>query len=111
MKAAVHVDEKQIEKRSSLRVALILTSLWCGTLLVAIDTTIISVAVPKISSDFKALDQLSWYSAGYLLTLTVFQPAFANAYRIFDAKITYLISILIFEGELVVYSCRDNATY
>ena len=49
-----------------LSTSLLLTSLWLGTLLVAIDTTIISVAIPRISSDFKALDQIAWYGSTYL---------------------------------------------
>lgn len=78
--------------------AIILLSLALGTLLVAIDTTIISVAIPKISTDFNALDQIGWYGSAYLLTLTALQPMFSNVYKFFHAKAVYLMCILIFEG-------------
>ena len=67
-------------------------------LLVVIDTTIISVAVPKISTVFKALDEIGWYGSAYLMTVTAFQPSFGKIYRLFDVKTVYLSSIVIFEG-------------
>lgn len=73
-------------------------SLCVGTLLVAIDTTIVSVAIPAISTEFKALDDVGWYGASYLFTVTAFQPAFGSVYRFFDAKWTYLSSVVLFEG-------------
>ncbi|KAF7916838.1 uncharacterized protein EAE98_010560 [Botrytis deweyae] len=33
-----------------------------------------SVTIPKISTEFKALDDVGWYGSGYLITLTAFQP-------------------------------------
>lgn len=78
--------------------ALVITSLVCGILLVAIDNTIIAVAVPKISIEFKALDDVGWYSSAYLLTETALQPPLGNFYKYFDVKLLYLISMVIFEG-------------
>ena len=84
---------------TSWRLGLILLSLWLGTLLVAIDTTIIGTAIPKISTDFQALTQVGWYGSAYMLTLTAFQPIYGNVYKFFDAKLVFLASILLFEGE------------
>lgn len=77
---------------------LVITSLVCGVLLVAIDNTIIAVAVPKISTEFKALDDVGWYGSAYLLTETALQPPLGNFYKYFDVKFLYLISMVIFEG-------------
>lgn len=79
--------------------ALVITSLVCGVLLVAIDNTIIAVAVPKISTDFKALDDVGWYGSAYLLTETALQPTLGNFYKYFGVKMLYLISMIIFEGD------------
>lgn len=79
--------------------ALVMTSLVCGVLLVAIDNTIIAVAIPKISTDFKALDNVGWYGSAYLLTETALQPTLGNFYKYFDVKLLYLISMIIFEGD------------
>lgn len=78
--------------------ALVITSLVCGILLVAIDNTIIAVAIPKISTDFKALDDVGWYGSAYLLTETALQPTLGNFYKYFGVKMLYLISMVIFEG-------------
>lgn len=78
--------------------ALVIISLVCGILLVAIDNTIIAVAVPKISTEFKALDDVGWYGSAYLLTETALQPTLGNFYKYFDVKLLYLISMVIFEG-------------
>ena len=77
---------------------IIILPLCLGTLLTAIDNTIIAVAIPKISSTFKALDQVAWYGSGYLLTVTAFQPTFGKFYKFFNVKITYLASVALFEG-------------
>ena len=82
----------------SWKFGLVITSLYLGTLLVAIDTTIITVAVPKISTVFKSLDDIGWYGSGYLLTVTACQPSFGKVYKLFDVKSTYLASVAIFEG-------------
>ena len=82
------------------RLFLVILPLCLGTLLVAIDNTIIAVAVPKISSTFKALDQAAWYGSIYLLTVTAFQPTFGKLYKFFNVKFTYLVSVALFEGSI-----------
>ena len=81
------------------RLTAIMVSLCLGTLLVAIDNTIIGVAIPKISTAFDALDDIGWYGSVFPLTVTALQPTFGNIYRYFDVKITYVVSIVVFESE------------
>lgn len=76
---------------------LIIPSLYLGTFLVALDTTIINTALPAITSHFHSLSHLAWYSSAYLLALTALQPTFGKLYKSFDTKTLYLISIIIFE--------------
>ncbi|KAL9582840.1 MAG: hypothetical protein Q9212_003070 [Teloschistes hypoglaucus] len=80
------------------RLALIMVSLCLGTLLVAIDNTIIGVAIPRISTVFDSLDDVGWYGSAYLLTVTALQPTFGNIYKYFDIKTTYMVSVLVFEA-------------
>ena len=81
------------------RQLLILLCLILGTFLVTIDTTIISVAIPTISTDFKALHDVGWYGSAYLMTLTAFQPTMSKIYKIFSPKMAYIASIALFEGK------------
>ncbi|KAL8725327.1 MAG: hypothetical protein Q9166_007433 [cf. Caloplaca sp. 2 TL-2023] len=94
------------------RLAAIMTSLCLGTLVVAIDNTIIGVAIPKISTVFDALDDVGWYGSAYLLTVTALQPTFGNIYKYFDIKITYIVSILVFEvGSTLCAAAPNSSTF
>ncbi|KAL9608974.1 MAG: hypothetical protein Q9167_006225 [Letrouitia subvulpina] len=62
---------------------IILVALLLGTLLVAIDNTIIAVVIPKVTTTFKALNSVGWYGSTYLMTVTAFQPTFGNLYKLF----------------------------
>ena len=77
---------------------IMMASLMLGIMLMSLDTTIISVATPKISTQFRALDDVGWYGAAYLMTLTAMTPIAANSYKYFNPKSVYLASIAIFEG-------------
>lgn len=84
---------------SGWRLAMVITSLYLGTFVMALDTNIIGVAVPKISSEFHALEDVAWYGSAYLLTVTAFQPAFGTVYKFFSVQGTYRVCIVVFEGE------------
>lgn len=82
----------------------VLGSLYLGTFLVALDSTIISTALPAITVEFHALEDLAWYGSSYLLTFTALQPTCGKLYKVIDTKLMYLISIAIFEGK----TCRQT---
>jgi MFS family permease len=90
-----------------VRLALIMVSLMLGTALMALDATIISVATPKISTQFQALDDVGWYGASYSMLLTAFTPIASNFYKYFNPKYVYLASIVVFEGK----SSRQSPNY
>lgn len=83
---------------SSWRLGVVITCLFFGAFLIALDTNIINVAVPKISSEFHSLQDVAWYGTAYLLTITAFQPIYGSLYKFFDTDVVYRVSILIFEG-------------
>jgi MFS family permease len=68
----------------------IIGSLYLGTFLVALDTTIINTALPGITNIFHALDDLEWYGSAYLLALTALQPTFGKLYKVTNTKYLYL---------------------
>lgn len=80
------------------KLGIVVTSLTLGIFLIALDTTIIGVAVPKISSEFENLNNIAWFGSAYLLTVTAFQPSFGSLYKFFNVKIIYISSIVLFEG-------------
>lgn len=84
---------------SSVRLGVVILSLCLGILLFGLDVNIIGTAIPQITTDFHSLPDVSWYGSAYLLTVTAFQPLFGNMYKFFTAKLVYLGSLLVFEGE------------
>ena len=83
---------------SGWRLYIIIVALLLGTLLVAIDNTIIGVVIPRITTIFNDLEDVGWYGSAYLLTVTALQPIFGNLFKFFRVKIVYLVSVAIFEG-------------
>jgi MFS family permease len=84
-----------------------MTSLFLGTLLIALDTTIIGTAIPAITSSFHTLEDLAWYGNGYLLTVTALQPSFGKLYRLLNIKGVYVTCIMIFEGACYLPNNED----
>ena len=89
---------------------IIIAALCLGTLLDAIDITIIGVAVPMISTSFDALDDVGWYGSAYLICLTALQPIFGVTYKFFNPKRTYVYSMLLFEAGSVLSASAPNST-
>jgi predicted MFS family arabinose efflux permease len=85
---------------TGVRLVITLLSLSLGAFLMALDSTIISVATPQISTEFHALDDVGWYSAAYGMTLCAFTPILSTFYKQFNPKLVFLTVIVIFEGKL-----------
>lgn len=83
---------------TGIRLVIIMATLMIGTFLMALDSTIISVATPKISTDFHALNDVGWYGAAYGMTLCAFTPILSSFYKHFSPKVVYLVVIVVFEG-------------
>ncbi|KAH5296153.1 hypothetical protein HBI12_213810 [Parastagonospora nodorum] len=88
----------------SWRLFVVTLSLCLGAVLYGLDMNIIGVAAPVITREFHSLEDVSWYSASYLLTITAFQPCFGNVYKYFSVKAVFVGSIVIFESEYMSFT-------
>lgn len=79
-------DEGDIEYAQGLKLVLILSALCLAVFLVALDQTIISTAIPKITDHFQSIRDIGWYGSAYLLTATALQPTFGRVYTIFSVS-------------------------
>ncbi|KAI1027666.1 hypothetical protein LB504_011620 [Fusarium proliferatum] len=61
------------------------------------DNTIIATAIPRISDDFKSLDDIGWYGSSYLLTTCAFQLLFGKSYTLFSIKWVFIVAMVLFE--------------
>ncbi|KOC17637.1 aflT / aflT / transmembrane protein [Aspergillus flavus AF70] len=87
---------------SGMRLYLIVLSLLLAVFCVALDNTILSVAIPRITDEFHRLNDIGWYASAYLLTTCAFQLLYGKIYALFSTKWVFLVALGIFEvGSLI----------
>ena len=94
----------------ALKLAMIVVALVLSIFLVALDMTIVATAIPKITDEFHSLDQVGWYGSAFFLTLGAFQSTWGKAYKYFPLKISFLVSIGIFELGSLICAAAPNST-
>ncbi|RAK84021.1 putative transporter [Aspergillus costaricaensis CBS 115574] len=99
---AVHVDKGFI---------LSFTALASVALLVALDGTSISVALPIISNRLGGTAiQAFWTGTSYLLCSTVLQPSFGSLSQLFGRKPLIMLALLFFVVGAIVAATSQNFT-
>ncbi|KAJ6519356.1 major facilitator superfamily-domain-containing protein [Mycena sanguinolenta] len=94
------VDNADFPK--GLKLAVLMFALCLAVFLVALDNTIIATAIPRITDQFKSLDDVGWYGSAYLLAVAATQLLFGKFYTFLPIKIVFLSAISIFElGSLI----------
>ncbi|KAJ7476922.1 DHA14-like major facilitator [Mycena galericulata] len=90
---AVVEAEEQIEYPTGLKL---------GFITFALGLSVFLVALPKITDQFKSLDDVGWYGSAYLLTTAAFQLLFGRLYSFLSIKWVYIGAITVFElGSLI----------
>ncbi|APA10737.1 hypothetical protein sscle_06g055070 [Sclerotinia sclerotiorum 1980 UF-70] len=100
---------RKSEYLQSWRLGIVITSLFIGAFLIALDVNIINVPIPNISTEFNSLPDVAWYDSAYLLTITAFQPTFGTLYKYFRIDVTYRACIILFEVGSVVCAAAPNS--
>ena len=86
-------DVDHITKRE---LYLIIGALMMGMLLAALDSTIVSTALPTIVSDLHGGDHLAWVVVAYLLASTVSTPMWGKLGDLYGRKKLFQAAIVIF---------------
>ena len=94
---------------SGPKFAVILAALMISNFLVALDTTIISTAIPVISRDFHTLQDVGWYVSSYLLTNCSFQLLYGKLYTLFAVKPIFVAAMVIFEIGSLICAVAPNS--
>ena len=93
------------------RLFLIFSSLLLSIFCQALDDTIIATAIPRITDDFKRLDDVGWYGSAYLLTNSAFQLFYGKLYQILPLRWVFLGALLLFEvGSLIAAAAPTSQT-
>ncbi|EAW22604.1 MDR family MFS transporter [Aspergillus fischeri NRRL 181] len=103
-------EEPEIEYPALSKVVVIILGLYLAVFLVALDQTIIGVAIPKITDQFKSIEDIAWYGSAYFLTSTALQPSYGRIYKIFSVKWAFLVAVLIFEVGSLICAVAPSST-
>lgn len=103
-------SEDQNEYPGNIALMFIVVAVILSIFLVSLDMTIIATAIPRITDEFKSLDQVGWYGSAFFLTLASFQSTWGKGYKYFPLKVTFLLSIFIFEIGSLICGVAQNST-
>lgn len=101
--------EEDKEYPASWRLGLITMALCLSVFCMALDNTIIATAIPRITDQFKALEDVGWYGSAYLLTTCAVQLIFGRLYTFYSVKWVYLFAIFLFELGSLVCGATPNS--
>ena len=81
----------------------IMVALLISMFIQNLDSTIIATAIPSITDEFHSVDQVGWYGSACFLAFASFQSTWVKAFKYFPIKLTFLVSLFIFElGSLII---------
>ena len=75
---------------------LIFLAVCVATLVIAVDISIVSTALPTIADDLGSKELFVWVANAYILATTVVQPIFGQMANIFGRRSLTIIAVLIF---------------
>jgi EmrB/QacA subfamily drug resistance transporter len=78
------------------QITVIMSGLMLGMFLAALDQTIVSTALTRISQDLHHLNLYSWVVTSYLLTSTVTTPLYGKVSDLFGRKLVFQFAIVVF---------------
>src|SRR6185436_9078886 len=83
--------------RSPVNKWLVTLSVTFGTLMGAIDTSIVAVATPHLTGSLGAtVEEMTWVTTGFVIATVVVMPLTAFLGRFFGQKRVYLASLMLF---------------
>lgn len=84
--AVVEEKANPLYQPKTLKFWMTLVCNFMALFLVALDRTIIATAVPRISDDFHAIEDVGWYAAAYMLTTSCAQLVYGRIYKFYNMK-------------------------
>ncbi|KAL6715950.1 hypothetical protein ACLMJK_006912 [Lecanora helva] len=104
---SIGVPEDDFKPSKKLYIAF--TTLAVITLMVALDGTSLSVALPIVAQKLKGTAiEAFWSGTSFLLCSTVFQPSFASFSHIFGRRQTIMVALLFFLIGAIIASVANN---
>ncbi|KAI9733503.1 MAG: hypothetical protein M1818_007251 [Claussenomyces sp. TS43310] len=84
------------DEPSNKKLALIMSTLWVGVILGALDSTVIATLSAPISTSFNSLNLLSWVATAYLIANAACQPISGRLTDIYSRRTGLVLSNVLF---------------
>ena len=95
-------DSFASKEPSTSQLVLMMSGIWLGVFLAAIDSTVIATLSAPISASFQSFSLLSWLASAYLIANAAFQPISGNITDILSRKTGLIFSNVFFAlGNLI----------
>ena len=102
-----HVDVALMPKRQLM---IVLGSLFVGTLLSALDNTIVSAALPTIVGKLHGFSGYAWVGTIYILTSTISTPVLGKLSDIYGRKLILQSAVLVFTLGSILCALAQSMT-
>jgi len=89
-------DVEKPEYITGWRLFLIMFTMSMSGLLTALEIGIIATAIPAITDEFHALDDVGWYGSATFLATAVTSGMWGKVYKYLNVKYVYIVSVLMF---------------
>jgi EmrB/QacA subfamily drug resistance transporter len=93
---SVAAAEPQPAASSEQRVLVVFTGLLLVLLMAALDSTIVSTALPTIVGDLGGLSHISWVVTAYLLAQTAVTPLYGKLGDLYGRKVVLQVALVVF---------------
>ncbi|KAF5878853.1 putative mfs multidrug transporter protein [Botrytis fragariae] len=102
-------DTTEQQYVTGTKLHLIVFSLTMACFLMTLSSSVLATAIPRITSDFRSVEDIGWYGSAYLLSNCAVQPLSGKLYTYFSLKYTFLCFLAIFElGALICGLSKDS---
>ncbi|KAI8977830.1 MFS general substrate transporter [Trametes punicea] len=89
-------SEESLSLKPQASLVAVMAPMILGIFLVAMDVTIVTSTYASIGSQFEQLQNTSWITTGYMLSMTSFQPLYGKLSDIFGRKSCLIFAYTIF---------------
>jgi len=97
---------------TGFRLWMSITSLLLTATFYGLDMTIVAVAIPSLTNQFKTVNDIGWYSSVFMLLSSSFTFFFSKLYTLFEVKRVFLAAIFFFQlGSLLCTVAPASAVF
>lgn len=96
------MNDRNVYPLGKRRTLIVFFGLMLGMLLAALDQTIVSTALPRITQDLGGFEHYSWVFSAYMLGATVTVPLYGKLSDIYGRRPFFLLGIALFSAGSIV---------